>query len=93
LWGLTHTTLETCRVSGKTEAYCEQPRHSEYGLDRFVVVQASSSTGRLWENKPFSGRLRENRPFSGWLWERQSFSGQLQVNSRSMNTNQSYFEY
>jgi len=25
--------------------YCEQPRHSEYGLDRFVVAQPSSSTG------------------------------------------------
>jgi len=34
-----------CRVSGKTVTYCEQPRHSEYGLNRFVVVQASSSTG------------------------------------------------
>jgi len=32
-------------ISGRTGTYREQPRHSEYGLDRFVAAQASSSTG------------------------------------------------
>jgi len=39
------TPLSVCRVSGERGTYCEQPRHPEYGLNRFVVVQASSSTG------------------------------------------------
>ena len=37
--------MDMCGVSGETGTYCEQPRHSDYGLDRFVVAQASSSTG------------------------------------------------
>jgi len=39
------TKLFYCGVSGRTGTYFEQPRHSEYGLSRLVVVQASSSTG------------------------------------------------
>jgi len=63
----------------------KQPRHSEYGLDRFVAAQASSSTGLKTILRLAVGK----QTFSAWLWERQSFSGQLQVNSRSMNNNQS----
>jgi len=42
---ITDLTAVLCGVSGRTGTYCEQPRHSEYGLDWFVAAQASSSTG------------------------------------------------
>jgi len=44
------------RVSGETGTYCEQPRYSEYGLDRSVVVQASSSTGLKAFLRPVAGK-------------------------------------
>jgi len=47
---------EYCRVSGETGTYCEQPRHSEYGLNWFVVVQASSSTGLKAFLRPVAGK-------------------------------------
>jgi len=51
---------------------------------------AAGKQAFLW---PAAGKqlcqLQESKPFPGWQWERQSFSGQLQVNSRSMNTDQS----
>ena len=35
-------------IPGRAGTYCEQPRHSEYGLDQSVAVQASrTSEGRL----------------------------------------------
>jgi len=46
----------TCGVSGSTGTYCEQPRHSEYGLDRFVAAQASSSTGLQAFLRPVAGK-------------------------------------
>jgi len=39
-------------IPGRAGTYCEQPRHSEYGLDRSVAVQASRTS---------KGRLRINR--------------------------------
>jgi len=47
---------DACGVSGKTGTYCEQPRHSEYGLDRFVAAQASSSTGLKAFLRPTVGK-------------------------------------
>jgi len=54
-----------CRVSGETGTYCEQPRHPEYGLDRFVVVQASSSTGLKAFLRPVVGKTIVLRPAAG----------------------------
>jgi len=54
-----------CGVSGRTGTYFEQPRHSEYGLHRFVVAQASSSTGLKAFLRPAVGKQTFLRPVAG----------------------------
>jgi len=75
-------TATSCRVSGETGTYCEQPRHSEYGLDRFVVVQASSSTGLKAFLRPVVGKQTFLRPVVG----KQTFL-------RPVAGKQSFYEY
>jgi len=48
--------VQFCGISGRTGTYCEQPRHSEYGLGRFVAAQASSSTGLKAILRPAAGK-------------------------------------
>jgi len=54
-----------CGISGRTGTYCEQPRHSQYGLDRFVAAQASSSTGLKATLRPAAGKQAFPRPAAG----------------------------